>query len=328
MVLDNAGVLSATKDICDNCGSHGANLYVDLHDHLFGSPGTWNLRRCDSNSCGLVWLDPQPLPDQLGKLYSSYYTHVETQPAGAAEHVSYESRGMKRVLKNALALIFFWNANIYRSDYLHLEGMRPGRLLEVGCGDGAFLGAAARKGWTSFGLDFDAAAVAHASKRPGVIADVGELVGKEYPGASFDAIVMNNVIEHLRNPRETLIECRRILRAGGRLVMITPNSDSLGRNLFGRNWRGLEPPRHLYLYNSKALRNLCRQTGFHDLQVGSSPGGSSGREILSASIDISLKSVGSSSVRKEDISGILSKEYLLSLLGVFVGEWLVVIAAA
>jgi SAM-dependent methyltransferase len=232
--------------------------------------------------------------------------------------------------KKALACVFFWKAKLYRSDFLHLEGMRPGRVLEVGCGDGAFLAAAARKGWESIGLDFDAAAVAQASRLPGVTADVGELNGKEYPGSSFDAIVMSNVIEHLANPGETLAECRRLLRPGGRLVIITPNFESLGRKLFKHNWRGLEPPRHLYLYAGNSLRSLCRQAGFLDMQIGSSPGGEAGREILLASIKIAHssatgQSAPSRAVSKDAISLVIAKEYLLTLCGLSVGEWLVAI---
>lgn len=323
-MIDNAGILGESRISCESCGATGAVVFSALRDHLFGSPGEWNLRRCGSPACGLVWLDPRPLPEQLGKLYTAYYTHAAGSSA-PSDPESYRSRGVKRVLKVALSAIFFWKRPVIRSDFLHLEGLRPGSVLEVGCGDGRFLEAAAHRGWKSFGLDFDAAAVA-AARRRGVEADVGELTDGRYAAGSFDAIVMNNVIEHLWNPRETLAECHRILRPGGRLVMVTPNFDSLGRKRFGRNWRGLEPPRHLYLYTSRSLRSLCRRAGFRQLHSGSSPGGVSGRGILSASVEIARKSGEGAQAEAVSVYRTLAREYASSLAGGLLGEWVVVIA--
>jgi SAM-dependent methyltransferase len=323
--VDNSGILCAPKKSCENCGSRGAAFHDRLRDYLFGSPGEWTLLRCPAAGCGLVWLDPQPLPDQLSKLYAHYYTHGDSQLAASAV-ASYKSTGTRRLLKSALSRVFFWKRDIYRSDYLHLQSMPPGRLLEVGCGSGEFLAAAAQRGWQSFGLDFDSAAVERAGKRAGVQADVGELVERRYANGFFDAIVMNNVIEHVWNPKQTLAECRRILRPGGRLVMITPNSESLGQKLFGRNWRGLEPPRHLYVYNSRALQGLCRHAGFARLQVGSSPGGGAGFELFAASMRIAGSAGDPLTARPEQFGRVLRTENVLSLLGWTVGEWLVVIA--
>lgn len=324
-MIDNAGILGELRESCESCGTRGALVFAGLRDHMFGSPGEWNLRRCTSAACGLVWLDPKPLPEQLGKLYSAYYTHSATGSAPPPDVAAYRSRGVKRLLKSALGVLFFWKRDIFRSDFLHLEGMPPGALLEIGCGDGTFLAAAARNGWCTSGLDFDAAAVAAARQR-GVDAQVGELTSGRYAAESFDAIVMNNVIEHLWNPRETLAECHRLLRPGGRLVMVTPNFDSLGRRRFGRNWRGLEPPRHLYLYTARSLRSLCRRAGFRHLQSGSSAGGVSGRGILAASIDIARKAGDATPAQHVDIRQTLAREYVSSLTGGLLGEWVVVIA--
>jgi len=46
------------------------------------------------------------------------------------------------------------------------------------------------------------------------------------------------------------------------VVLVTPNNESLGHRLFKEAWRGLEAPRHLYLFTLKALRELVRRGGF------------------------------------------------------------------
>src|SRR5262245_57510060 len=65
---------------CVACNSGGKILHSGLKDTLFGVDGSWNFRCCANPDCGLVWMDPMPLPNELPKAYKSYYTH-----AGAPE---------------------------------------------------------------------------------------------------------------------------------------------------------------------------------------------------------------------------------------------------
>jgi len=51
----------------------GVLLYQGLRDRLFGAPGTWSLIRCPN--CDLAWLNPRPIENDIGKLYTEYYTH-------------------------------------------------------------------------------------------------------------------------------------------------------------------------------------------------------------------------------------------------------------
>ena len=49
---------------CILCGSVGESLYGNLTDCLFGTNGTWGLTKCPDPSCGLIWLNPMPIPEQ------------------------------------------------------------------------------------------------------------------------------------------------------------------------------------------------------------------------------------------------------------------------
>src|SRR2546423_11625544 len=62
---------------CYLCGAVGEPLYKDLKDRLYRAPGSWNLRRCPGPGCGLLWLDPMPAEDDIGKAYESYFTHAQ-----------------------------------------------------------------------------------------------------------------------------------------------------------------------------------------------------------------------------------------------------------
>jgi len=62
-------------------------------------------------------------------------------------------------------------------------------------------------------------------------------------------------------------ECFRLLKPGGILSIVTPNSQSFGHSAFKNDWRGLEPPRHLYIYSPTALERLALLAGFHDYTI-------------------------------------------------------------
>ncbi len=73
---------------------------------------------------------------------------------------------------------------------------------------------------------------------------------------------MIHVIEHLFDPIGTLKICRRLLKPGGRLLVVTPNAASLGHAAFKAAWRGLEVPRHLFLFSRESLEICLEQAGF------------------------------------------------------------------
>jgi 2-polyprenyl-3-methyl-5-hydroxy-6-metoxy-1,4-benzoquinol methylase len=139
---------------------------------------------------------------------------------------------------------------------------RTGDLLEVGFGAGAFLQRRKAEGWAVTGLDFDPTAVERVRSQLGLNVHCGSLQDAAFAERSFDVIAMSHVIEHLPDPRAVLRECFRILRPGGTLVLITPNTASLGHRWFGRDWFGTDAPRHLYLFNLENLSALVSQHGF------------------------------------------------------------------
>jgi hypothetical protein len=61
---------------CYLCGTGGEPLYEGLKDRLFNAPGEWNLKRCPNPECGLLWLDPMPLEEDIGMAYETYFTHA------------------------------------------------------------------------------------------------------------------------------------------------------------------------------------------------------------------------------------------------------------
>jgi SAM-dependent methyltransferase len=134
-------------------------------------------------------------------------------------------------------------------------------LLDVGCGDGAFLAEARDCGWQVVGLEPDHRAAAVARQR-GLEVRVGGLECLQAQTGAFDVITLSHVIEHLPRPVQALRDCRRLLKPGGQLWLETPNVDSLGHQVFGENWRGLEAPRHFVLFSPRALERALAAAGF------------------------------------------------------------------
>jgi hypothetical protein len=63
---------------CPVCHSSGQLWIEGSSDLAFGVPGLWDYARCVNVSCGCLFLVNRPKPDEVTKLYKSYYTH--TQP--------------------------------------------------------------------------------------------------------------------------------------------------------------------------------------------------------------------------------------------------------
>lgn len=259
---------------CPTCnGTERKLLHNRLRDHLFSAQGNWNLHAC--RACGSAYLDPRPTPQSIGRAYSSYYTHTINDSTGLLKQVSrrarngYINRHWNSELKPASAALGAVVACIpamkAKVDHELMRSFKhsPKRqhLLDVGCGSGQFLFLIKHAGWQVKGIDFDPQAVA-AARQLGLDVDLGGLDILSGQQDAFDAITLSHVIEHVYNPADTLKQCFRLLRSGGTLWIETPNLESTGHGLYGRNWRGLEPPRHLVLFTWISLKSLLEQAGF------------------------------------------------------------------
>lgn len=231
-------------------------MYERVRDGSYGSPGDWTFKSCCDEDCGAVWLDPMPSAADLLRAYRNYYTHDDQTEA--------ESSGVAKLLYRWAVDGLLTVAGVLperrRADAMFLEGMACGSILDVGCGHGAFLARMARKGWVVLGVDFDPDAVANARAVHGLDIRLGGV--ESIDGSScFDVITASHVIEHVPDPMQFLMHCRRLLRPGGKLVLRTPNAQSFGHGIYADAWRGLEPPRHLCILTRNALQSLARRAG-------------------------------------------------------------------
>jgi 2-polyprenyl-3-methyl-5-hydroxy-6-metoxy-1,4-benzoquinol methylase len=147
-------------------------------------------------------------------------------------------------------------------------------MLDIGCGTGEFLKAAADLGFDVTGIDVGSTTTEYVAKKYGFHTVTGLLGPETFPQGSFDVVVLSHVIEHLQRPIELLAIIHNILKPHGLFVMCTPNSDSLLENLHDLHGRlrydryktyYLDPfqfPYHIIGFNLKSARRILEKAGF------------------------------------------------------------------
>lgn len=280
--MKEADIIS-TEEVtqCLLCGSKDKEvLHAGLVDPMLGAPGEWTLKKC--RLCGLVFLDPRPTLEDIGKAYSTYYTHAAKQrPSDFTARLRRYVRGgflatklgydngvstLQRIV-GSLAYLHPEEREMILSTVMYLPAERRGRVLDVGSGNGEMLKDLRRFGWEAHGVDFDEKAVKSARQNYGLDVRLGTLEEQGYPENAFDAVIVSHVIEHVHDPVALLDECRRILRPGGVLVVITPNVASLAHRRYRTSWSSLHPPRHLALFTRHTLTRTAQKAGFSEVGV-------------------------------------------------------------
>jgi len=195
-------------------------------------------------NCALRYTRPLPTKQELAKLYGQDF-YVSNSP---------------RLWSGDFLRILF-QRSVFWQHHRALLGKRPGRALDLGCGNGDFLATLKRRGWEVYGTEFSSAAC-ELARAKGVRVHQGDLVSANFPAQSFDVITLWHVFEHLPDPLAELAEVRRILRDDGLLVIEVPNSGCLTLRLSKQGWYPLDVPRHLQHYTPATLQRLLREAGF------------------------------------------------------------------
>jgi 2-polyprenyl-3-methyl-5-hydroxy-6-metoxy-1,4-benzoquinol methylase len=200
--------------------------------------------------CDLEFLFPQPADDTLSSIYSSSY-FLGSKDADSVQR--------QQALKRATAKLYMDTiAPFVRAD-------KP-RLLEIGCGSGDFLIEAQSRGFKVEGLEYSEHAASGANTRLGYrVVRVGSLEKECLPASEYDVIGAFDVIEHLRNPAESLSYLSAALKPSGLLVIVTPSLNSWSRRLLGRHWMEYKTE-HLTYFSQKSLTRLFRATGFDTIE--------------------------------------------------------------
>ena len=171
-----------------------------------------------------------------------------------------------------------------------LEHVSAGdRVLDLGCGDGAFTAVLVQAGAAVTGVDVAAEAVRRARERApqAQIEQVAEGAALPLAEDAFDVVWAGEVLEHVADVVGLLADVRRVLRWGGTLLVTTPNLPRLAVALEALRGGPLEQrldPRadHLRFFTARTLAALLRDTGFAEARVSAHGGPPGARHALCA----------------------------------------------
>lgn len=208
--------MSVVKHNCCICGVDDTRL-------VFQKDG-FNIVKC--KICGLIYVNPRLNESEQLDIYSDNY-FIKNKDVGKFKRKTAEI-DLNRLKK---------------------LGVKRGKVLDVGYGEGYFLEVSQKIGWEVYGVEivkFDTN-VAH------------------FPDKYFDLITLFDVIEHFQNPLLELKEINRILKDDGFVYIHTPNIGGLFAKLMGKRWFQIKPEEHIFYFNKKTIKTILKKSGFEVL---------------------------------------------------------------
>ena len=203
-------------------------------------------------SCGFRRKDHLPSADEEERLYEDDYYNARGLQVGMQS----QSTWMRELIQDRVSKLTELNGG-------------PGRLLDVGAGTGLFIEASLSIGWSATGVDTSAAAVAIAKRI--TRADVIRGGIEDVKAGGFDAVTLWDVLEHLPDPRSSLLKVRELLRPGGLVAISLPNVGGLKARILGTRWRYFQREvGHISHFSAKTLTAILRQAGFTPVHLRTS----------------------------------------------------------
>ena len=146
-----------------------------------------------------------------------------------------------------------------------------GHTVELGCGTGIFTDLIIPKTMHLVATDLSNELLALARKRlsnnPKVMFQKENCMATSFASGVFDSAFMANLIHVVEHPDQVLQECHRVLRKGGKLIIVTYTN--VGMHLLDKIKLGLrffkvwgKPPKHTHIFSPESLADLMQDAGF------------------------------------------------------------------
>lgn len=240
---------------CNICGSEKnttifllRDLYTNINDLT-----EFRLARC--NFCGFSYLDPQPDYEELSPFYQCGYFVEQENYIEKGGFYSFLRKIRRKVLPKFSPRFYGWDIG---------DRAISANFLDVGCATGAkdrrFINDFPH--WNFFGVEPDVQAAEKAASVRGFTVSRGFLKDARFPDNFFDTVLFHHVLEHTLDPSADIKESYRILKTNGRLIITVPNYGSFAAKFFGKYWRHLDIPRHLFHFRDGDLKKMLNNAGF------------------------------------------------------------------
>lgn len=232
---------------CQRCGNPTLTPTLNVRDHSISGEA---FQLTDCTACGFRSTNPRPGPNEIGRYYESedYISH--TNASTSLKDRLYQM-ARKRALKNKYALIHKYQPQ--------------GRVLDIGCGTGQFLGYLASRGYLVQGVEPSdkARAQAIADHAVSVVPTIEQVPSQE----NLQVITMWHVLEHVPDPKATFKKLYALLADRGLLVIAVPDRESWDAHHYGTNWAAYDVPRHLSHFRREDVSWFLQAHGFELVSI-------------------------------------------------------------
>lgn len=207
-----------------------------LYGASSGIPGTQRLVVCDK--CSLIYENPRYPEKIILKGYEDSDEH------------GHDSQFKVRVSS-------FLKALVRNKNFMPPIGAK---ILDIGTAGGAFLDAAENYGYEAWGMEPSSFLVDKGKKR-GLKIEQGTIDSHNFKQKSFDMICLWDVLEHLANPRQSLLQIKKLLKDDGVLLINYPDISTLQAKLFRQKFWWIISV-HLTHFTPTTISKICELTGF------------------------------------------------------------------
>lgn len=230
---------------CIICGTVCTVSGHALYDDRYGYEGLYTLDIC--TGCGHISLRASVSSDMLNSLYTDYYPR--------------SSLSLEQFQPSKYVCGFNgWLNGEKRSAYCWVP--ENVKVLDIGCGFGQTLAYHKARGCAVYGVEVDEN-IRRVAEKFGLNVHIGLFDPNLYEPDFFDYVTLDQVIEHVTDPIETLRGVACVLKLGGMAILSTPNAHGWGAKLFGRRWINWHAPYHLHHFSVASMRIVAEKAGLH-----------------------------------------------------------------
>lgn len=235
---------------CNLCGSSEFSKVAEGIDFEY-KVTTDNFKMVKCNNCSLVFLNPRPALSELDTIYPKNYI-----PYRFDDYLSPFVQNLRmKVQKSKVKSL---------KKFIKMKKEET-KIWDVGCGGGFFLECLRKFGnsnWELTGIDISRKAI-EKIRANGFLAKLIRFETLQNINEEIDVIVLNQVIEHLDDPKAVIKKSYEILKKNGIIFIETPSLDGWDAKIFkSRYWGGWHFPRHWTLFTFETLKKMLEKEGF------------------------------------------------------------------
>ncbi|RII27775.1 MAG: class I SAM-dependent methyltransferase [Geobacter sp.] len=248
-------------DSCRVCGNSQNNRHHVFQEKYLGLGDEFAYIEC--GACGSLSI--VEIPENMDRYYPETYYSYAARAYNRFLGVLKGKRDLHYLGEPGIVghlLSLFLPAPPYIEWLKNLELPVGSSILDVGSGSGVLIVNLQDAGFPSTGID-------PYIREPITFANGTKVLMQtlEETGGSFDCVMLHHCLEHMPAPREALVQVKRLLNPGGKVLIRVPVGGTHAWRTYGQNWFQLDAPRHFVVFTETGLRRLTAEAGFNTMKI-------------------------------------------------------------